>query len=173
MSGRKQGFGSLVRQERERRKIGLRDMARQIGVSPTYLSMIERGEFPPPAEDKVSDIAKIIDRDRDELLALAGRISTDLEKKILASPREMAGLVRKLSEFSRADLVILQGCLAQSLEFKLGSRSPLAALDARKQFSALLSGAETAAGPLEPEAGKSTIKVERRKPKMKAKPTQV
>jgi transcriptional regulator with XRE-family HTH domain len=74
-------------------------MARQIGVSPTYLSMIERGEFPAPAEDKVTAIAKIIGRDRDELLALAGRVSSDLETKIMANPRLMARLVRQISEF--------------------------------------------------------------------------
>ena len=73
-------------------------MARRIGVSPTYLSMIERGEFPAPAEDKVAAIAKIIGRDRDELLALAGRVSTDLETTIMANPRLMARLVRSISK---------------------------------------------------------------------------
>ena len=34
---------------------GLREMAKMIGVSPTYLSKVERDEFPPPAEDKVQD----------------------------------------------------------------------------------------------------------------------
>ena len=29
-----------------------------IGVSPTYLSKVERDEFPPPAEDKVKAIAQ-------------------------------------------------------------------------------------------------------------------
>ena len=96
--GGKRTFGSLVRQEREQRKIGLREMARQIGVSPTYLSMIERGEFPAPAEDKVTAIAKIIGRDRDELLALAGRVSTDLETSIITHPRLMATLVRSVSQ---------------------------------------------------------------------------
>ena len=94
--GSKRTFGSLVREEREQRKIGLREMARRIGVSPTYLSMIERGEFPAPAEDKVTAIAKIIGRDRDELLALAGRVSSDLETKIMANPRLMAQIVRQI-----------------------------------------------------------------------------
>jgi len=40
-----------------------------IGSSPTYLSKVERDEFPPPAEDKVKAIAQIIKRDTDELLA--------------------------------------------------------------------------------------------------------
>jgi transcriptional regulator with XRE-family HTH domain len=47
----KEKFGEFVRRERETKEIGLREMAKMIGVSPTYLSKIERDEFPPPAED--------------------------------------------------------------------------------------------------------------------------
>jgi transcriptional regulator with XRE-family HTH domain len=57
MSGEK--FGAFVRREREAKEIGLRGMAKMIGVSPTYLSKVERDEFPPPVEDKVRAIAKI------------------------------------------------------------------------------------------------------------------
>ena len=70
MSGKK--FGALLRREREAKEIGLREMAKMIGVSPTYLSKVERDDFPPPAEDKVRRIAEILKRDPDELLALAG-----------------------------------------------------------------------------------------------------
>lgn len=65
-------FGAFVRREREAREIGLREMAKKIGVSPTYLSKVERDEFTPPTEDKVRAIARIIECDPDELLALAG-----------------------------------------------------------------------------------------------------
>jgi HTH-type transcriptional regulator, competence development regulator len=98
--GRKQTFGSLVRQERERLKIGLREMARRIGMSPTYLSMIERDKFPPPAEDKITAIAQIIGSDRDELLALAGRVGSDLQRKIMEQPRVVARLIREFSNVS-------------------------------------------------------------------------
>jgi transcriptional regulator with XRE-family HTH domain len=53
MTGGRERFGALVRREREAKEIGLREMAKMIGVSPTYLSKVERDEFPPPAEDKV------------------------------------------------------------------------------------------------------------------------
>ena len=56
MSGEK--FGAFVRREREAKEIGLREMAKMIGVSPTYLSKVERDEFAPPAEDKVKAIAQ-------------------------------------------------------------------------------------------------------------------
>ena len=52
VSGREK-FGAFIRREREAKEDGLREMAKKIGVSPTYLSKVERDEFPPPAEDKV------------------------------------------------------------------------------------------------------------------------
>jgi DNA-binding XRE family transcriptional regulator len=52
-SSQRESFGPLVRREREAQEIALRQMAKMIGVSPTYLSKIERGAFPPPSEDKV------------------------------------------------------------------------------------------------------------------------
>ena len=58
--------------EREAKEIGLREMAKMIGVSPTYLSKVERDEFPPPAEDKVKAIAKIIGCDADDLAGAGG-----------------------------------------------------------------------------------------------------
>ena len=57
MRGHKESFGATVRRERERMEIGFREMAKLIGVSPTYLSKVERDELPPPAEDKVKKIA--------------------------------------------------------------------------------------------------------------------
>ena len=92
MSGKK--FGTLVRREREAKEIGLREMAKMIGVSPTYLSKVERDEFPPPAEDKVRKIAGVIGQDADELLALAGRVASDLTDIIRERPREMADFLR-------------------------------------------------------------------------------
>jgi HTH-type transcriptional regulator, competence development regulator len=50
MSGKR--FGEFVRREREAKEIGLREMAKLIGVSPTYLSKVERDEFPPPARTR-------------------------------------------------------------------------------------------------------------------------
>ena len=94
MASGRRAFGALVRREREAKEIGLREMAKMIGVSPTYLSKVERDEFPPPAEDKVKKIAEIIGRDPDELLALAGRVASDLTAIIRRRPREMASFLR-------------------------------------------------------------------------------
>jgi transcriptional regulator with XRE-family HTH domain len=92
MSGEK--FGAFVRRHREEKEIGLREMAKMIGVSPTYLSKIEREEFAPPVEDKVRAIAKILGCDTDELMARAGRVSSDLSDIIKRHPVELAALLR-------------------------------------------------------------------------------
>ena len=103
IAGRK-SFGALVRREREAREIGLREMAKKIGVSPTYLSKVERDEFPPPVEEKVRKIADIIGRDPDELLALAGRVASDLTDIIRKRPREMADFLRAAKGLTAEDI---------------------------------------------------------------------
>jgi transcriptional regulator with XRE-family HTH domain len=63
-------------------------MAKKTGVSPTYLSKVERDEFTPPTEDKVRSIAQIIECDPDELPAMAGRVR-------LTWPRSSSGISSK------------------------------------------------------------------------------
>ena len=106
-SGKEEKFGATVRREREKLKIGLREMAKMIGVSPTYLSKIERDEFPPPAEDKVRKIAEILGRDVDQLLALAGKVSSDLSEIIRERPRELAALLRTTKGLTADDVARL------------------------------------------------------------------
>jgi HTH-type transcriptional regulator, competence development regulator len=107
MNARREKFGAFIRREREAKEIGLREMAKKIGVSPTYLSKIERDEFPPPAEDKVRKIAAIIGKDADELLALAGRVASDLKDIIRERPREMADFLRAAKGLTPEDIARL------------------------------------------------------------------
>jgi transcriptional regulator with XRE-family HTH domain len=107
MTSGREKFGAFIRGEREAREIGLREMARMIGVSPTYLSKVERDEFPPPAEDKVKAIARVIECDADELLARADRVSSDLSDIIKRHPVEMAELLRTTKGFTGDDLAKL------------------------------------------------------------------
>ena len=100
-------FGAFMRQKREEKEIGLREMAKIIGVSPTYVSKVERDEFPPPAEDKVRKIAEILDIDVDELLALAGKVSSDLSEIIREKPRELAALLRTTKGMTANEVQVL------------------------------------------------------------------
>lgn len=96
-------FGSLIRKRREEKQIGLRKMAGEIGVSPTYLSKIERDEFSPPAEERVKKIAQLLDLDTDQLLARAGRVSSELTGIIRRQPHAVGMLLRAISKACQPD----------------------------------------------------------------------
>jgi transcriptional regulator with XRE-family HTH domain len=107
MKAGREKFGAFIRREREAKEIGLREMAKKIGVSPTYLSKVERDEFPPPAEDKVRKVAGVLGLDADELLALAGRVASDLTDIIRERPREMADFLRAAKGLTAEDMARL------------------------------------------------------------------
>ena len=89
-------FGRTIRKLREARNISIAQFARKVGMSPTYLAPIERDVFPPPAEQKVIRIAKALDQDPDELLALAGRVGTDLKRIIYRQPANAGKMLRAM-----------------------------------------------------------------------------
>lgn len=112
-------FGAWIRRHREAKEIGLREMAKMIGVSPTYLSKVERDEFAPPAEDRVKAIAQIIGCDVDELLALAGRVATDLSDIIKRHPVELAALLRTTKGLTTQEITRLaRGAQARDKQAK-------------------------------------------------------
>lgn len=100
-------FGAFIRARREAKEIGLREMAKMIGVSPTYVSKVERDEFPPPAEDKIRLIAGVIGCDVDELLARAGKVASDLSDIIKRHPVELAALLRTTKGLTTEDIARL------------------------------------------------------------------
>ena len=94
-------FGRYVREKRERLHAGsgghsLRRVAARIGVEPSFLSKVERGEQPPPSEPKIVRLAKVLKEDPDVLLALAGKVSRDLRLVIQKRPQLFAQLIREL-----------------------------------------------------------------------------
>ncbi len=96
-------FGAYVREARERlrhddRRYSLRQVAQRVGVEPAYLSKIERGEAPPPSEATTVRLARELGEDADVLLALAGKVSSDLQEIIRTRPRLFAELIRQLKE---------------------------------------------------------------------------
>ncbi len=107
--GGKEQFGAFIRRKREEKELGLREMAKKVGVSPTYLSKCERDEFPPPAEDRVRKIAGIIGCDVDDLLARAGRVSMDISDIIKRHPVELTALLRTVKGMSGDDIARLAG----------------------------------------------------------------
>ncbi len=95
-------FGKKLRKLREEKNISIAKFARSVGISPTYLAPIERDVFPPPAESKVVRIARALDQDPDEFLALAGRIGADLRRIIYRQPRQAAEVLRAIDGLPQA-----------------------------------------------------------------------
>ncbi len=96
-------FGSYIRTTREQRRrqdrsYSLRQVALRIGVEPAYLSKIERNLVPPPSENTVRRLAHDLGEDPDLLLAMAGKVSSDLKHIILQRPQLFADLLRQLKD---------------------------------------------------------------------------
>ena len=96
-------FGKSVRTARERlreddKSFSLRQVAQRIGVEPAYLSKIERGDFRPPSEAITVKIANEIGEDPEVLLAMAGKVSSDLQEIIRKRSKLFAKLIRELKD---------------------------------------------------------------------------
>ena len=80
------------------RSYSLRQVARRVGVEPAYLSKIERGVTSPPSEATIRRIAEDLCEDPDLLLAMAGKVSKDLQEIIIRRAPLFADLLRQLKE---------------------------------------------------------------------------
>lgn len=100
----RQSFGEFLRRHREQQNITLRKFAGLVGMSPTYLSKVERDEMPPPSEEKIRAISKVLNLDPDELLARAGRVAADLEAIIQERPKQLAVLLRSQRALTTSEL---------------------------------------------------------------------
>ncbi len=88
-------YGHTVRTIRERlrqgdRRYSVRQMAGRVGI--------ERGEVAPPSEATTVRIARELGEDPDVMLALAGKVSGDLQAIIRKRSRLFADLIRQLEE---------------------------------------------------------------------------
>jgi HTH-type transcriptional regulator, competence development regulator len=96
-------FGEHVRACREKRvdedrSFSIRQVAQRVGIEPAYLSKIERGVFPPPSEDVIRKLAAELSEDPDVLLAMAGKVSSDLLNIILKRPKLFAEILRQMKK---------------------------------------------------------------------------
>jgi HTH-type transcriptional regulator, competence development regulator len=98
---RERSFGKFLRERRttkaaEDRAFSVRQLADRVGIEPSYLSKIERDEQPPPGEETIRRIAAELGEDPDVLLALAGKVSSDLLQIIRERPTHVGELLRSI-----------------------------------------------------------------------------
>ena len=91
-------FGTRIRGLRQEKNLTLRDVAKKVRVTFTYLSKIENqklsfGEF--PSNDLILRLATALDADPDELLLMAEKIPDAIRQRVLQRPdvfRKIASL---------------------------------------------------------------------------------
>ena len=96
-------FGSHIRTvredfRREDRAFSARQVAQRIGVEPAYLSKIERDQVAPPSEATIRRLAAELREDPDVLLAMAGKVSSDLQAIVLSRPQLFGDVLRQLRD---------------------------------------------------------------------------
>lgn len=96
MADRNETLGDRMRAARVAAGWSLRDLAKRVDKTPSYLSDIENDRRV-PSEDTLRDLSQILNLDFDELMAAAGRFGEDADRYLRRQPA--AGvLLRRLSQ---------------------------------------------------------------------------
>ena len=99
---KKDTFGSHIKTLRTARNIGQRELARNIGVSPSYLNDIENNKRLAPRKEIIKKIAHILEANLENLFDLAGksknRIPPDIPD-IIKKNNEIPSLLRTIERY--------------------------------------------------------------------------
>jgi HTH-type transcriptional regulator, competence development regulator len=93
-------FGDALRRTRRAAGLTQRQLADQSGLDFSYISKLENGRLPPPAADTVVTLCTVLGVAPEELLALTGKIPSDVQARVGRSPAAQ----RFLSEAQRMGL---------------------------------------------------------------------
>jgi L-glutamine-phosphate cytidylyltransferase len=77
-------FGDFIRERRIDKGIGQRELARKLGISPSYLNDIEKNNRVAPKPDTVTAITEILEIDIELAFDLAGRSRNSLPADVMA-----------------------------------------------------------------------------------------
>lgn len=97
-------FGPRLRSHRTARRLSLRRAAALAGLTPSYLSQIERGQTRPPSPQAISRLARVLRCDEDDLLILAGRLPYDIEMCLRRRPGLLSRLIRCADRYDDDEL---------------------------------------------------------------------
>ena len=85
MADIERSLGDRVRDARVSKGLALRELARRIGIAPSYLSDIEYDRRT-PSEEVLGTICGELDLDVDTMLALAGRLGEEADRYLRRHP---------------------------------------------------------------------------------------
>ena len=102
-------FGEFIAEKRKGQGISLRGMADELGITPAYLSDIEKSRRNPPDIDtleKMARLLKITPEEKNTMLDYAGKdrkqIAPDLPDYIMSFP-EIRAVIRKARDKGKRD----------------------------------------------------------------------
>src|SRR5437879_4167955 len=78
-------FGAALRERRRAANISQRDLAEKTGLDFSYISKLENDRLPPPAADTVVAMSAVLAVPPEELLALTGKIPSEVQQQLSSS----------------------------------------------------------------------------------------
>jgi len=90
-------FGETIRDLRVAQDLGLRETATKVGISPAYLSRIERGKESPPRPEVTKELARVLAADPDVLFRLSAATDPELATYMNEKPYVL-NLVRRVMD---------------------------------------------------------------------------
>lgn len=78
----KHSFGKALRELRQKAGVSQRELAERIGMDFSYISKIENDRLPSPAANTVVMICRTLKESPEQLLALTGKIPSEVEEAI-------------------------------------------------------------------------------------------
>jgi HTH-type transcriptional regulator, competence development regulator len=94
-------FGETIKRHRRELVLTQRQVAEKLGIDVTYLSKLENGRGEAPSEKLVRELASELKADPEELLALAGRVPSEI-RELAQGDVEFARFLRRLPEMDEA-----------------------------------------------------------------------
>jgi D-3-phosphoglycerate dehydrogenase len=75
-------FGTALRQFRQAAGLNQRELAARVSLDFSYISKLENDRLPPPAADTVVALARVLEVEPEELLALTGKIPSTVQQAV-------------------------------------------------------------------------------------------
>ncbi len=79
-------LGAFLREQRKARGLSVPNIAAQLNLSAGYWRLLESDRSASPGEEKLREIAAVLNVDADQLLVLAGKLPSDVKAGLLRHP---------------------------------------------------------------------------------------
>lgn len=97
-----ESFGAALRARRRAAGLSQRELAECTGLDFSYISKVENGRLPPPAADTVVTICRVLGVPAEELLALVGKLPSDIQQTVGTS-RAAQSFLRETQQMGLTD----------------------------------------------------------------------